>query len=215
VLLDQADFLHERIEELTTLIDAQLAAMPAAWGVDAGGATGPHAGTGPDPVILPAALRLAEIPGISPALAAAIIGEIGLDMSRFPTAGHLVSWTGLCPRTVQSGARKKDGSKPGNAHLRGLMGQAANGAARTGTATCAGERHQRIARRRGKAKAQVATGRFLLLIIWHLLANPEARYTDLGPGWYDRHVDAQRQTRNHVRQLEALGYTVTITPAAA
>ncbi len=85
--------------------------------------------------------------------ARAVIGEIGLDMSRFPTAAHLVSWAGLCPSARQSGPRTRAGKKGhGNTWLRGALGQAANGAART--ATFLGERYHRIARRRGNTKAQ-------------------------------------------------------------
>ena len=126
--------------------------------------------------------RLAEIPGISPDLARAIIAEIGLDMTRFPTAAHLVSWAGLCPSARQSGPRTRAGRKgQGNTWLRGVLGQAANGAART--QTFLSERYHRILRRRGKAKAQVAVARSILVIIWHLLKDPAARFTDLGPGY--------------------------------
>ena len=86
-------------------------------------------------------------------------------MSRFPTAAHLVSWAGLCPSARQSGPRTRAGKKgQGNGYLRGSLGQAATGAART--ATFLGERYGRIARRRGKAKAQVAVARSILVIIW-------------------------------------------------
>ena len=157
--------------------------------------------------------RLAEIPGISAQLAAAIIAETGLDMTRFPTAAHLVSWAGLCPAASQSGPRIRSGKKGhGNAYLRGSLGQAAIGAART--ATFLGERYGRIARRRGKAKAQVAVARSILTIIWHLLADPAARYTDLGPDYVASRTDRDKKIRNHVRQLRALGLQVTLTPAA-
>jgi transposase len=212
MLLDQIDFLDAKIAPLTRLIDEHLATIPAARGVDSDGSTGPRAGTGADAIIMPAADRLDEIPGISAELAASIVAETGLDMSRFPTAGHLVSWAGLCPRTIQSGARARAGSKPGNAYLRAYLGQAAIGAART--PTFLGERYSRIARRRGKAKAQVAVARSLLVIIWQLLAHPEDRYADLGPGWHERHTDTKRKINGHIRQLRALGYTVTLTPAA-
>ena len=183
LLLDQAAFCDTRIAQLTARITAAVAAMPAAWGVDADGTTGPDAGTGPDAAALPAVARLAEIPGISPALARSIIAETGLDMSRFPTAAHLVSWAGLCPRARQSGPRTRAGKKnQGDSWLRGHLGQAATGAART--TTFLGERYGRIARRRGKAKAQVAVARSILVIIWHLLSDPAARYTDLGAGYY-------------------------------
>ena len=133
-------------------------------------------------------------------------------MSRFPTPDALVSWAGLCPRTLQSGPRTRHGKGQGNSYLRGYLGQAATGAA--GTATFLGERHARIARRRGGAKAQVAVARSILVIIWHLLADPETRYTDLGPGYYETKINKNRKARSHIRQLEALGYTVTITQAA-
>jgi transposase len=216
ILLDQTAFCDRQIARLDILIKEQLASIPAAWGVGPGGDTGPDAATGPgagqDAAVLPAVARLDEIPGVSAELAAAIIAETGLDMSRFPTAAHLVSWAGLCPRTVQSGPRTRHGKGHGNSYLRGHLGQAATGV--TGTATFLGERHARIARRRGGAKAQVAIARSILVIIWHLLADPAARYTDLGPGHYQAKTDTSRKARNHIRQLQALGYQVTITPAA-
>ena len=133
-------------------------------------------------------------------------------MTRFPTAAHLVSWAGLCPPTSQSGPRTRHGKTgQGSTYLRGYLGQAANGTART--PTFLGERYQRIARRRGQPKAQVAVARSLLVIIWHLLAGPAARYTELGPGHYETRIDKNRKTRGHIRQLEALGYTVTLTQA--
>jgi transposase len=215
MLLDQIAFLDQRATQLTARITAAVAAMPAAWGVDGDGTTGPDAGTGPDAAVLPAVQRLAEIPGISPGLARAIIAETGLDMSRFPTAAHLVSWAGLCPSARQSGPRTRAGKKgQGDKWLRGSLGQAATGAARTDTFL--GERYHRIARRRGKAKAQVAVARSILVIIWHLLADPAARYTDLGPGYYQDRTDTDRRIKNHIRQIEALlGHPVTITPKAA
>jgi transposase len=213
LLLDQVAFLDTKIARLNLLIDEQLADITAAWGADADGVTGPGAGTGPGAVVVPAVARLDEIPGISPELAASIIAETGLDMTRFPTAGHLVSWAGLCPRAIQSGPRTRHGKGQGNTYLRGYLGLAAVNAGRT--ATFLGERYQRIARRRGKHKAQVAVARSILVIIWHLLADPATRFTDLGPGYYQHNTDQDRKARSHVRQLQALGYTVTLTPTAA
>jgi hypothetical protein len=69
-------------------------------------------------------------------------------------------------------------------------------------------------KRRGKLKALVAVARSILVIIWHLLADPAARFCDLGAGYYASRTDTDRKTRNHVRQLEALGFTVTLAPAA-
>ena len=82
------------------------------------------------------------------------------------------------------------------------------------TDTFLGERYRRIARRRGANKAIVAVGRSILVIIWHLLSDPEARYTDLGAGFYASRIDPDRRRRNHVRQLEALGYKVILERAA-
>jgi transposase len=203
--LDQIAFLDERITTIGASIRAALAAIPAAWGTDADGSTGPDAGQEPDAPVLPAAARLAEIPGISEQTAAAIIAETGLDMTRFPTAAHLVSWAGLCPVAKNSGSRARNGKKKGNAYLRAVLGQAASGAARTDTFL--GERYQRIARRRGKAKAQVAVARSILVIVWHLLADPAARYTDLGPDYLIRRTDKDKKIRNHIRQLRALDVT--------
>jgi transposase len=212
LLLDQIAFLDSRIARLDILISEQLASIRAAWGIDAGGVTGPGAGAGPDAIALPAIARLDEVTGISAEVAAGILAETGLDMSRFPTPRQLVSWAGLAGRTIQSGPRTRNGKGRGNSYLRGYLGQAAMGAA--GTPTFLGERYRRIARRRGAARAQVAVARSILVIIWHLLADPTARYHDLGPSHYQARTDKNRKARNHIRQLEALGYTVTITQAA-
>jgi transposase len=213
MLLDQVAFLDQRITALSARAAELAAAIPAAWGINADGTTGPDAGTGPDATVLPAAARLAEIPGVSEDLARTIIAETGLDMSRFPDAAHLVAWAGLCPSTRQSGPRTRADKKgQGNTYLRGALGQAATGASHTDTFL--GERYWRIARRRGKAKAQVAVARSILVIIWHLLSNPEARYTDLGSGYYQARTDKDKRIKNHIRQIEALlGHSITITKA--
>jgi transposase len=93
-----------------------------------------------------------------------------------------------------------------------VLGEAAVVAGRTDTFL--GERYRRIARRRGTKKAIVAVGRSILVIVWHLLADPQARYHDLGAGFYDTRVNGERAKRNYVRQLQALGYKVTLEPAA-
>jgi transposase len=213
ILLDQADALNAQIDRLTIRIGELIAAIPAAQGVDADGTTGPSAGTGPGAPVLPAAARLDEITGIGPDGAHAIIAEIGLDMSRFPTPGHLVSWAKLSPRTIQSGPRSRSGKTgKGNPYLKGVLGEAAAAAARTDTFL--GERYRRIVKRRGKLKALVAVARSILVIIWNLLADPAARYHDLGAAYHASRMDTGKKVRNHVRQLEALGYTVALTQAA-
>jgi transposase len=158
--------------------------------------------------------RLDEIPGISLTAAHVILAGIGTGMTRFPTAGHLVSWVRLAPGVKESaGTKKGKGSTGhGNAYLAAVPGNAAAGAAKTGTFL--GERYRRIARRRGSKRAIVAAGRSILVIAWHLLSDPDARFTDLGPGFYAARIDPERRKRGHIRQLEALGYKVTIQPAA-
>jgi transposase len=213
ILLAQIDALTSQIDTLTARTGELITAIPAAQGIDADGSTGPQAGRGPDSPALPAISRLEEIPGISRHAAQVIIAEVGLDMSRFPTAGHLVSWARLCPRTLQSGARQKPGrTAKGNPYLKGVLGDAAAAAGKT--SSFLGERYRRLVRRRGKLKALVAIARSLLVIIWHLLADRTARYDDLGDSYYITTVNTDRKIRSHIRQLEALGYTVTVAPAA-
>ena len=213
MLLDQIDALTAQTGKLTARIEELIAAIPAAQGIDADGITGPGAGLGEGAPVLPAVDRLDEITGIGRLNAQAVIAEVGLDMTQFPTPGHLVSWAKLSPRTIQSGARNRSGhTGKGNPYLKGALGEAAAAAARTHTFL--GERYRRIVRRRGKLKALVAVARSILVIIWHLLANRTARYRDLGAGYHTSRTDKDRKTRNHIRQLEALGFTVTLAPAA-
>ena len=158
--------------------------------------------------------RLDEIPGVGRVAAQVIIAEIGLDMTRFPTAGHLASWARFAPGVKESAGRKKGngGTGHGNVYLARVLGEAAVGASRTNTFL--GERYRRIARRRGSKRAIVAIGRSILTIVWHILADDNARFEDLGPTFYDTRGGTERTRRNHVRQLEALGYKVTLEPAA-
>lgn len=161
-----------------------------------------------------AAARLDVVPGIGPTAARIIIAEIGTDMARFPTAAHLASWAKFSPRVNESAGRTlgRGSTGYGNRYLARALGEAAVGASRTDTFL--GERYRRIARRRGKKKAVVAVGRSMLVIIWHLLSDPDATFIDLGPDHYDQRRGTQRTIRNHVRQLQALGYQVTLHPAA-
>ncbi len=182
-------------------ISADIAALDARIGE----AISPFAGT---------VARLDEIPGISLTAAHVIIAETGLDMARFPTAGHLVSWARFAPGVKESAGKKKGKGTTGhgNPYLAAVLGNAAAAAGRTNTFL--GERYRRIARRRGAKRAIVAVGHSILVIAWHLLSDPDARFHDLGPDYYAMRIDPERRKRNHVRQLEALGYTVTLEPAA-
>ncbi|MGW8366942.1 IS110 family transposase [Streptomyces wedmorensis] len=217
VLLGTVDHLTAQVRELDRLI-ADL--MEQTTAPHDGTGTGPHTGdTGTSSACEGVTAReLAEcldsIPGIGPATAQIILAETGLDMSRFPTPEHLVSWAKLCPRTIQSGAKNTAGpAGKGNPWLKGALGEAANAAARTNTFL--GARYRRIVKRRGHAKALVAVARSILVITWHLINDPDARYQELGADWHQRHLNPARKTRDLVRQLQALGHQVTLAPTTA
>jgi transposase len=211
MLLDQVDGLDRQIQRLTATIDELIAAMPAANGE--GPAPTDTGGGAQQLPTLSTIARLDEVPGIAEHTAQVIIAELGLDMSIFPTPGHLVSWAKLSPRTIQSGPRTRGGKTgKGNPYLKGVLGEAAAAAAKTNTFL--GERYRRLVKRRGKLKALVAVARSILVIIWHLLTDPTTRFRDLGPDFHARHVNTDRKIRSLVHQLEVLGHTVTLQPAA-
>jgi len=134
-------------------------------------------------------------------------------MTRFPTAARLASRAGLAPVSRQSGPRARKPAKGHGDHwLKGYCTQAALGASRTGTFL--GERYRRLARRLGAVRAGCAVARSVLTITGHLLNDPGARFTDLGADWHARKNDRDRKTRRHLKELQALGYQVTITEAA-
>lgn len=205
-LLRQVDTLTAEIDQTTAIIDDLIAAIPSAT-------RHPSQDAVSDNEHLPVLQRLDEIPGIGPRVAQIIVAETGGNMAQFPTAGHLVSWAKLSPRTIQSGPRNRRGpTGKGSPYLKSVLGEAAAAAARTNTFL--GERYRRLAKRRGKAKALVAVARSILVIVWHVLANPATRFVDLGPDHYTTHIDKDRKTRHLIRQLEALGHTVRLQPAA-
>jgi hypothetical protein len=113
---------------------------------------------------------------------------------------------------MQSGPKTRRGpTGHGSPYLKSVLGDAAAAAARTDTFL--GERYRRLVKRRGKAKALVAIARSILTIVWHILADPAARFIDLGPDHYTTHINKHRKTRSLIRQLEALGHTVQLNPA--
>jgi transposase len=209
MLLDQIDTLSAQIDTLTARID-HLLKQDDPDHAGGGNVTDQAAAT---PTRPGAVERLTEIPGIGQTGAQIILAEIGLDMTQFPTAAHLVSWAKLCPRTIQSGPIRRGGKTgKGNPYLKGALGEAAAAAAKTNTFL--GERYRRLVKRRGKLKALVAVARSILVIVWHLLTDPFARFCDLGPDYHNSLINTERRMRNHVAQLTAMGYHVTLQPAA-
>jgi transposase len=160
----------------------------------------------------PLSAQIAEIPGIGTTAAQDLIAEFGSDMSRFPTPGHLVSWAKFAPKAHQSAGRSKAASTgKGNPWLGGTLGEAAAGAARTKTFLAS--RYKRIVRRRGKQRALVAVGNSILVIAWHLLSDPAAHFTELGPDWHDRLAPLRRK-HHLIAELERLsGKKVTLHDA--
>lgn len=160
----------------------------------------------------PAVNQLDEITGVGRIAAQVAIAEIGLDMTRFPTSGHLCSWAKFAPGVSESAGKRTGAGATGhgNPYLARVLGEAAVAASKTNTFL--GERYRRIARRSGAKKAIVAVGRSILVIMWHLLSNPDARFHDLGADYFVRHTNTQRKIRSHISQLNALGYRVTLEP---
>ena len=160
---------------------------------------------------------LTTIPGIAERAAQVIISEIGVDMTRFPTAGHLASWAGLCPGNNESAGKHRSGkTRKGNKELCAVLCECAWSAGRTSTYVGAQFRrfHRRFGKKGGK-KAATATAHTLIVIIWHVLTENTA-YHDLGSDYFTRRIDSpDARKRRLIRELEALGHKVSIEPAAA
>jgi len=184
-MLDRIDRVNAEIDELTAVIERLLA--PYEEQLQQAGSQ----------------------PGWGRRSAQDAVAETGVDMTRFRTGGHLSSWAGKTPLDNQSGKRTgRAKSKKGNRYLAAVTGETAIAAGKT--ATREGARYRRLARRRGKAKAQVALGNTQLKVYHALLSNPGMRYEDLGPDYYERQRDARRQVAHHVGKLGALGFEVTL-----
>jgi transposase len=150
-----------------------------------------------------------SMPGWARRSAQDALAETGPDMTRFATPAHLASWAGRTPLDHSSGKRQgKAKSKKGNRYLGAVTGETAAAAGRTQTRE--GARYRRLARRRGKAKAQVALGNTQMKVYHALLSRPGTRYHDLGPDYYERQRDTRRQIAHHVGRLGALGFEVTL-----
>lgn len=179
MMLDNIDRLSAQIAALDATIEEAIAPFAARLG------------------------QLTDIHGVGRTSAQELIAEIGVDMSRFPSAAHLVSWARFCPQLCESAGRTKTkGRGKGNRWLASTLGNVAAAAARTDSFL--GERYRRIARRRGKQKAVVATGHAVLTIAYHLLADPQARYHDLGAHHYESRINKDRRARSLAAQLESL-----------
>lgn len=156
---------------------------------------------------------LVTIPGVSTLVADVIIAETGADMTVFDTAAHLASWAGVCPGQNESaGKMKSSHTTHGNKYLKGALGVAALSVSRS-KGTFLAARYRRLVTRRGKPRAIVAIQHSILVAVWHMLRNGEA-YEELGADFYTQR-DPQRTRARAIRDLEALGYQVVITPAAA
>ena len=157
--------------------------------------------------------RLETIPGMGRKLAEVVVSEIGLDMSRFPSAAHLASWAKMCPGNNESAGKRKTGrTGHGSKHLRAALVEAAHAAARKRDGYLSAQYH-RIAGRRGKKRAAVAVGHTILVIIYHLLRDGGA-YQDLGRNYFDE-LKQDQVVRRLERRLKALGYEVTLETKAA
>jgi len=188
-ILAHIDFLDETIETLNTEIVERLVPFDAA------------------------AELLKTLPGVSDLTAQVMIAEMGVDMSRFPTAGHLAAWAGVAPASHESaGKRRPAGTRHGSRHLREALIEAARAAART-KGTFLSARYGRIVRRRGPNRAAVAVAHSILVAAHHMLTTGEV-YHDLGSDYFNRRDDTAHETRRLVTKLETLGHTVHLEPAA-
>ena len=155
--------------------------------------------------------RLTTIPGVGRRTAEILLSELGADIARFPSARHLASWAGICPGNHQSAGRSGTGrTRKGSPWLRSALVEAARAAGRG--CTYLGAQYHRIAARRGANSAAVAVAHSILVIVYHMLSD-RRDYHDLGGNYFDeRH--REQVGRRLTRRLEALGYSVSLSPAA-
>jgi transposase len=154
--------------------------------------------------------RLITIPGVQRRTAQVLVAEIGVDMSRFPSAAHLSSWAGMCPGNHESAGKRRSGkTRRGNRWLRTALVEAGGAAGRT-KRTALGARYRRLRAHLGHGRAVFAVGRQVLEIAYHLLTEPTT-YRELGTDYFDRYR-AERLKRRSLAQLQRLGYQVALTP---
>lgn len=155
--------------------------------------------------------RLETIPGVGRRTAEVILSEVGTGIDRFPTAGHLASWAGVCPGLNESAGKNRSGRTPkGSPWLKVTLVQAAHAAGRT--QTYLGAQYRRLRSRLGPQKAAMAVAHSILIIVYHLLRK-NLDFFDLGPAYFEKR-DSVRAAHRLTRRLEQLGFKVTIQPAA-
>jgi transposase len=187
-ILAKIDYLDEALERLTAEIDRRVTPFESML------------------------TDLDTIPGIDRIGAISLVAETGGDMTRFPSAPQLCSWGGMCPGHEESAGKRRSGkTRKANRYLRTTLIQAGNAAARKKDSALQAL-YQRVARRRGHKKAVVATGHQILEIAYYIMRDG-VTYRELGADYCQRR-DRDRTARRHVKQLEALGYVVTVQPAA-
>jgi transposase len=187
--LDQIDAIAQAIASIDKEVDSQV-----------------------EPFLQPAQMLIA-IPGLGPLAALVVLAEIGLDMSHFPSAAHLISWAGLCPRNDESaGKRRSTRMRNGAPWLKTVLIQCAWAAARTKGCYFQSLYH-RLRSRRGAKKAIGAVAASLLTTIYHMLKNGTL-YEDLGPNYFDQKAK-ERQAMRLINRLHTLGYQVHIEQKTA
>ncbi len=188
-ILAKVDFLNGAIDDLSTEIDRVIAPFGAEVEL------------------------LDTITGVDRRTAEGLIAEIGVDMSRFPTSGHLASWAGMCPGNHESAGKRKSGrARKGPKWLGVHLAEAASAAGRS-KGTYLGAQHHRLTGRIGYPKANKAVGHSILVAAWHILGNG-VPYEDLGEDWFVKRRP-EAHARRLAKQIEALGFNVEITPAEA
>jgi transposase len=156
---------------------------------------------------------LQTIPGIGETVAQVIVAETGADMSRFPSAAHLAAWAGLAPAMHESAGRQTPaGKRQGNKWLTAMLVEAAGSVGRIKGKNYLAAQHARLTRQRGMSRAQVAVAHSMLVSAYWMLTRDEP-YHDLGADWHSRRNN-EAHTRRLIAQLERLGHTVTLEPAA-
>jgi transposase len=157
--------------------------------------------------------KIDDVPGFDRRAAQNVIAEIGTDMTRFPTAGHLASWAGMCPGNNESAGKRRTGrTNEGNKWLKRTLAQSAWAGSRT-KASYFHAQFGRLSRRRGHKRAIVAVGHGQLCVVYELIAH-DKKFTDLGVDYFDNR-DTERLKRQLVAKLERLGCKVTVEPKAA